>query len=1060
MVRTPSAGRPLPAVTLRADGVMAACVRGAGVSGDWVRAAGGVVPLAGAEEACGCGSRAGADGLSARANREREEAVAFGTPAATGSGANAGAGAACGWGVDSAGRENRDAAGAGSGVLAIAGTSTVAGTREAVGRVTAVIVTSVTPSVLPIRARTAFWGGIADRRAANWSAVWMGWPSIASRTSCGRIPTAWAGPGSATSTITSRPVTRESSTVSPSQPVVGLLVGLAGLARRFFVLSSATVTSGGAGVAGGSEAGAAASAGGGSGGSVSPSPAGSVSAAGVVGRLADVSGICSGSPTAMSVDESRPAEDAAVARGSRASAGSAAPTERLLPVSSVITSSQPQRHEHCHAVRCTAAQLKENVERVTKKSCGGCISQRARDRPPDFRIDRQRGLACVTLSIRHRRPVASGRVAVHRFSTSRYGTVQTGISTVARVCLRLFDSTASTPILARREGGGDRFGQIQRANWLPPPVTIAGRLSCDLARARQEDRNRIESPEFPGHGVSQNVSNLSNRRQTCSQPSGGGRTRAGRPQRATTGRLRRLGEVAADSDLTPAASPAQVPSGGRSSGQPPKPQEQPSCPAAAILDGLREHLGSERFAVWFGEACRVEVGAGRDGSQHVTLYHDPGFAGDWLRKTFHADLQAVAEQYCGGPVVLAWQPLAAPTGPSVGESPQPSSRKAAASRRRTPEVTGAGGSGAQPARRSERRSTAAAGPAGGLPGRQPVRLEDFVVGTSNRMAYAAVELAVNRLGEMSPVLLHGPSGVGKSHLLAAIHGKAREVRPGMSALMLSAEQFTTNFLQALQGKGLPGFRRSCRSVDLLVVDDLQFFIGKRATLLELQSTVDTLHRAGKQIIFASDRDLESLSELGSELTGRIRGGMTAAVMPPDGEVRRGIVAGLAARRQLALPPEVVTYLADHLTRHARELIGGVNRLEAASHMLGVPITLELAQESLVDLIRSSSRSLRLADIERAVCTAFGIGDAELQSARRSRAVNHPRMLAMFLARKHTGAALTEIGRYFGRRSHSTVISAEKTVRKWLQSQAPVVLADASWDIDQAIRRVEDVLRAG
>ena len=666
----------------------------------------------------------------------------------------------------------------------------------------------------------------------------------------------------------------------------------------------------------------------------------------------------------------------------------------------------------------------------------------------------------MTPSIRHRRFVASGRVAVHRFSTSRCGAVQSGISTVASVCKGLFDSTASTPILARREGAGDRFGQTQPAIWLPPPITIAGRLPCGQGRTRQEDRNRIESPEFPGHGVSQNVSNLSNRRQACSPPSGGGRTRAGRPQRTAAGRLRRLGEVAADSDLTPAASHAQIPSGGRSSGQPSQAQGQPSCPAAAILDGLREHLGSERFAVWFGEACRVEFGAGRDGSQHVTLYHDPGFAGDWLRKTFHADLQAVAEQCCGGPVVLAWQPLAVPTTPSGGETPQSPPQKAAVSRRRTPEASGAVVSEAQPARRSERRSAAAASSAGGLPSRQPVRLEDFVVGTSNRMAYAAVELAVNRLGEMSPVLLHGPSGVGKSHLLAAIYGKAREVRPGMSALMLSAEQFTTNFLQALQGKGLPGFRRSCRSVDLLVVDDLQFFIGKRATLLELQSTVDTLHRAGKQIIFASDRDLESLSELGSELTGRIRGGMTAALMPPDGEVRQGIVAGLAARRRLELPPEVITYLADHLTRHARELIGGVNRLEAASHMLGVPITLELAQESLVDLIRSSSRSLRLSDIERAVCTAFGIGDAELQSARRSRAVNHPRMLAMFLARKHTGAALTEIGRYFGRRSHSTVISAEKTVRKWLQSQTPVVLADASWDIDQAIRRVEDVLRAG
>jgi chromosomal replication initiator protein len=485
---------------------------------------------------------------------------------------------------------------------------------------------------------------------------------------------------------------------------------------------------------------------------------------------------------------------------------------------------------------------------------------------------------------------------------------------------------------------------------------------------------------------------------------------------------------------------------------------------ASILAGLRERLGDERFAVWFGDSCRVDVAPASDGGRAVTLWHEHGAAGDWLRRTFGGDLQAVAESVCAEPVVLTWQPLPAAT---VSEGQSVDSDSQAAPRCRPPSR-----SAAVPKRQAGRRPSskqAAEGQggqlrtgnsAGSLAGRQAVRLEDFVVGPSNRMAYAAVELAVNRLGEMSPVLLHGPSGVGKTHLLSAIYNFAREQQPGLTAVMLSAEQFTTNFLQALQGKGLPSFRRSCRSVDLLVVDDLQFFVGKRATLLELQSTVDTLHRAGKQVIFASDRDLESLEALGSELTGRIRGGMTAALMPPDGEVRRGIVAGLAARRRLDMPAEVTDYLADHLTRHARELIGGVNRLEAASHMLGVPITLELAQESLTDLIRSSSRSLRLADIERAVCTAFGIDDAELQSSRRTRSVNHPRMLAMFLARKHTGAALSEIGRYFGRRSHSTVISAEKTVRKWLSSQAPVVLADASWDIDQAIRRVEDVLRAG
>jgi chromosomal replication initiator protein len=309
------------------------------------------------------------------------------------------------------------------------------------------------------------------------------------------------------------------------------------------------------------------------------------------------------------------------------------------------------------------------------------------------------------------------------------------------------------------------------------------------------------------------------------------------------------------------------------------------------------------------------------------------------------------------------------------------------------------------------------------------------------LAQAAAELAAARPGEMSPLLVHGPSGVGKTHLLEGICGRFRGLHPGSTALVLSAEQFTTGFLQALHGGGLPGFRRTCRQADLLVIDDLQFFAGKRATTLELQQTVDAFHRHGRQIVFAADRDLAALDFLGPDLVTRLRGGMTARIEPPDYDVRRGIVAGIAARRGLTLPAEVCHYVA-------------------TSNMLGLPVTPEVAEEALTDLVRSSSRSVRLADIERAVCAAFGIETGSLQSSRRARTVNHPRMLAMFLARRHTSSALTEIGAYFGRRSHSTVIAAQKAVDEWVSRRSKIVLADATWDVEEAIRRVEDVLRAG
>ena len=479
-----------------------------------------------------------------------------------------------------------------------------------------------------------------------------------------------------------------------------------------------------------------------------------------------------------------------------------------------------------------------------------------------------------------------------------------------------------------------------------------------------------------------------------------------------------------------------------------------------IARSLILRLGDERFAVWFGDNFEIQVAESIAGENlvEVVVLFDPNYPGEWLQKTFGNDVAISAGEIVNKPVAVHWRPLGAVSAQSMVDKPDEDTS--------TLESTAAAGSKSlsksvciTPKTKVSRTNSGNA--AKKLHLRRPtVSLDEFAVGSSNRMAYAAVELAASRLGEMSPVLLHGPSGVGKSHLLAGICHHARKVRPGLAVAMFSAEQFTTNFLQALHGSGLPGFRRSCRSVDLLAVDDLQFFVGKRATLLELQSTVDTLHRAGKQIIFASDRDVESLSGLGSELTGRLRGGMTAGIMPPDYEVRRGIVSGLAEKRQINLPINVIDFLANNLTRHARELIGGMNRLEAASHMLGTPVTLDLAREALADLVRSSARSLRLADIDQAVCAAFGISESDLKSTRRSRAVNQPRMLAMFLARKHTGAALADIGRHFGRRSHSTVVAAEKTVRKWMESQSSIVLADATWDVEQAIRRVEDVLRAG
>ncbi|MFM7107175.1 MAG: DnaA ATPase domain-containing protein [Planctomycetaceae bacterium] len=463
----------------------------------------------------------------------------------------------------------------------------------------------------------------------------------------------------------------------------------------------------------------------------------------------------------------------------------------------------------------------------------------------------------------------------------------------------------------------------------------------------------------------------------------------------------------------------------------------------AIRDALERRIGADRFAVWFGDSMRVAVASATAGrGPEVTVHAGTGFTHDWLRRTFHHDVEAVAAEICGRGVPVAWEAIgnaAAIAAPPRADLPSPSVRHP---RPRPRGVESAAAAAASPPRRP-------------VPG-----LDAFVVGPSNRMARAAVERAVAGPGEMSPLVIHGPSGVGKTHLLEAACVRTRDLHPGMPVVFLSAEQFTTGFLQSLHGSGLPGFRRTCRGAGLLAIDDIQFLVGKRATLLEFQHTVDALHREGRQMVFACDRELDALPGLGPELLTRLRGGMTARIQPPDYDVRRGIVAATCAARGLEVPDEVVHYVATHMTRHARELHGAVNRLEATSLMLGLPIDAGMAGEALCDLVRASSRSVRLADVDRAVCRAFGIEEGSLQSSRRARHASHARMLAMFLARKHTHAALAEIGRHFGRRSHSTVIAAQKAVAGWLAARDTIVIADSRWDVDEALRRVEDLLRAG
>jgi chromosomal replication initiator protein len=463
---------------------------------------------------------------------------------------------------------------------------------------------------------------------------------------------------------------------------------------------------------------------------------------------------------------------------------------------------------------------------------------------------------------------------------------------------------------------------------------------------------------------------------------------------------------------------------------------------SALRCALSDRVGSERFKLWFGSGTRLELD---DGS--LTICVPSPFLVEFLRTNFRQAIESACRQTLGSvPNVLF----------RVEEKPAGEDREKGTGKREK----------GKEAREQGKVDARDSSPSPLSPAtcnlssrRRFADLESFVVGEGNRLAQAAAWKVAERPGELSPLLIYGPTGVGKTHLLEGIWTAVRRNGRGSTAVYLTAEQFATGFLQALRGSGLPSFRRKYRGVDLLIIDDLQFLCGKRYTQIELLYTIDTLLREGRQLVLAGDRRPQELSDLGAELSSRLAGGMVAAVDPPDFQTRRQIAAGMARRFGMNVPDDVLRLVASRLTRHARELSGALCRLRAAGEAWAKPITVELAQEALADIISASSPVVRLADIEKAVCRTFGLEPDTLHSANKSRRVNQPRMLAMWLARKYTRSALTEIGQYFGRRSHSTVVSAQKRVDGWLSAKSTVELADRAWGVEEALRQVEQCLRA-
>ena len=306
--------------------------------------------------------------------------------------------------------------------------------------------------------------------------------------------------------------------------------------------------------------------------------------------------------------------------------------------------------------------------------------------------------------------------------------------------------------------------------------------------------------------------------------------------------------------------------------------------------------------------------------------------------------------------------------------------------------------------------------------------ENFVVGKPNEFAYAAAQrVAEASTAQFNPLFLYGGVGLGKTHLMHAIAWHIHERTPERTVIYLSAEKFMYRFIRALREKNTVDFKDQFRSVDVLMIDDVQFISGKDSTQEEFFHTFNSLVDQGRQIVISADKSPSDLEGMEERLISRLNCGLVADIHATTYELRRGILQSTAEQLGVKMPPKVLEFLAHKITANVRELEGGLNRVVAHAQLVGREISLEATQDVLHDLLRANDRRVTIEEIQKRVAQHFNIRTSDMHSARRARSVARPRQVAMYLAKQLTARSLPEIGRKFGGRDHTTVMHAVKKV---------------------------------
>lgn len=456
----------------------------------------------------------------------------------------------------------------------------------------------------------------------------------------------------------------------------------------------------------------------------------------------------------------------------------------------------------------------------------------------------------------------------------------------------------------------------------------------------------------------------------------------------------------------------------------------PDSLAASLWNGVLTHIRSQvseqQFDTWFRA---LRPGSSSDDVYELTVPNT--FTREWIRSKFSDVILSAVEHVIGGrrPALrlVVREESATATNSLVTDSEMLHEEPSAALGE-TSAANMAAAAGARPASGQSLWDTPAIQPRFGLALNRDNRFRTFVTGPSNRVAVAAAQSVVERGARLyNPLCIYGGVGTGKTHLLQAIAHGCLDRNPALKVLWVTTEHFINQFIGALEKGTIEAFRGRFRDVDVLLVDDVQFFEHKERTQDEFLHTFNALHNAGRQIVLCSDREPSQLEGINERLRSRMAGGFVCALEAPDYEVRLGLVASKAERLGAEMPAEAAQFIAENVRTNARELEGAVTRVVGQAFLGGKAIDLAGVREVLRDVVVDRRRRVSMEHISKAVEEHYGVRLAELQGRRRTHVIALPRQVGMLLSRKLTGHSLEEIGSFFGGRDHSTVsYSIEKS----------------------------------